>query len=106
MTDVSYSSGTDVSCTFLGWMTQLAFAAVAYNTSLSFYFVSVLKFGVSNEDFAAKYEAYIHGCIVYIYLFMSTVGVPLDLYREVRLGMRLQYEEIPVQVVHGLTLCC
>lgn len=67
-------------------MTQLSFAAVAYNASLSFYYVATLKWGVTAEDFAAKYEAFIHGLIVFVFLFTATAGVPLNMYREMKLG--------------------
>ncbi|CAJ1937942.1 unnamed protein product [Cylindrotheca closterium] len=82
-----WSNGNQVSCSFLGWLTQLSFASVSYTFALSFYFVAMIKFRIHMDEFAIRFEAYIHGLTIFFFLFTATAGVPLQMYDQSEIGM-------------------
>lgn len=82
-----WSMGNKVTCSLLGWLFQLSFASVSYTCALSFYFLAAIKFRIHMEDFAIRYEAFIHGLTVFFFLFTATAGVPLQMYDEMDVGM-------------------
>eukprot|EP00980_Cylindrotheca_fusiformis_P003717 scaffold823_cov86-Cylindrotheca_fusiformis.AAC.4 len=90
-----WASGTEMSCSMLGWLTQLSFAALWYNCCLSYYFVATLKYNISASDFAARFEPYIHALTVFVFFFTATVGVPFRFYGEYRLGFGCWIAEYP-----------
>mmetsp|Transcript_40444 Transcript_40444/g.97621 ORF Transcript_40444/g.97621 Transcript_40444/m.97621 type:complete len:422 (+) Transcript_40444:110-1375(+) len=88
-----WSIGNQVSCSFLGWLTQLSFASVSYTCALSFYFLAAIKFRISMDDFAIRFEAYIHGLTVFFFLFTATAGFPLQMYDAMNVGMSCWIKE-------------
>jgi hypothetical protein len=82
-----WASGNEVTCSLLGWLTQLSFAALWYNCCLSYYYVATLKFSICADDFKARFEPYIHSLTIFVFLFTATAGVPFGLYGEVRMGI-------------------
>ncbi|KAL3926474.1 MAG: hypothetical protein SGBAC_013463 [Bacillariaceae sp.] len=82
-----WSIGNQVSCSFLGWLTQLSFASVSYTCALSSYFVAMIKFRIHGDEFAIRFEAFIHGLTIFFFLFTATAGVPLQMYDEMEIGM-------------------
>jgi hypothetical protein len=94
-----WASGNDVTCSFLGWLTQLGFAAIWYNGMLSYYYLATLKFAVSSEDFAARFEPYIHTLTTFFFLFSATAGVPFGLFSEYRLGLGCWIADFPKECV-------
>jgi len=82
-----YASGSAVSCSILGWLTQLSYATASYTCALSFYFLAIIKYRINIDDFAIRFEAYIHGLTVFFFLFTATSGVPLQMYDEMEMGM-------------------
>lgn len=77
--------GNDVSCSVLGWLTQVGYAAIMYNAILSFYMLAVVKFSVTPEDFAARFEPYLHALTIFYFLATATIGMPFQLFTEMRL---------------------
>lgn len=82
-----WAIGNDVSCSVLGFLTQLGFSAVWYNNCLSWYFVMTLKYNISAEDFALSYEPYIHAFTIFFFLFTATFGYLFQVYSELPVGM-------------------
>ncbi|CAJ1957610.1 unnamed protein product [Cylindrotheca closterium] len=82
-----WAAGNDASCSFLGYLSQLSIGAAWYSCLLSFYFLATLRLRVSNDDFAVRFEPYIHGLSIFYFLFTATIGVPFHLYRETELGL-------------------
>ena len=79
--------GNDVSCSVLGWLTQVGFAAIMYNAILSFYMLAIVRFSVTPGDFAARFEPYLHALTVFYFLATATIGVPFNLFTEMRFSM-------------------
>jgi len=82
-----WAAGNDATCSFLGYLSQLSIGAAWYSCLLSFYFLATLRLRVSNDDFAVRFEPYIHGLSLFYYLFTATLGVPFHLYNETELGL-------------------
>lgn len=82
-----WSTGNQVTCSFLGWLTQLSFASVSYTCALCFYFLAAIKFRIHMEDFSIRFEAFIHGLTIFFFLFTATAGVPLQMYDQMDIGM-------------------
>lgn len=59
-----WARGTDGTCTFLGFLSQLSFAAVFYNCMLSFYYLLTVRFGVSPLERATNARAMIQSCLL------------------------------------------
>ena len=77
--------GNDVSCSMLGWLTQVGYAAIMYNAVLSFYMLAVVRFSVTPGDFAARFESYLHALTVFYFLATATIGMPFHVFSELRL---------------------
>ena len=56
------------SCSFQGAMVMLTMIAPCYNVSLSFFYVSVIRYNMQPQVFATKYESYLH---------VMSLGVPI-----------------------------
>lgn len=82
-----WAMGDNLSCSVLGWITQLGFAAIWYNNCLAWYYLATLRFNISIADFEASYEAYIHLPTVFFFLFTATSGFLFDFYTELPVGM-------------------
>ncbi|CAJ1947341.1 unnamed protein product [Cylindrotheca closterium] len=72
--------GNDATCTLMGAWSQLTFMAHWYSAALSFYFVSTVRYGVSETTFARKYERWIHFIIVTFHTVTAVVGAIGDVY--------------------------
>ncbi|CAJ1937820.1 unnamed protein product [Cylindrotheca closterium] len=87
--------GNDVSCSVLGWLTQLGYSAIPYNAVLSFYMLAVVRFSMRPDEFAARFEPYLHALTVFYFLATATIGVPFHLFSELRLGLGCWIAEYP-----------
>lgn len=81
-----WAAGNHASCSFLGYLSQLSIGAAWYSCILSFYFLATLRLRVPNDDFAVRFEPYIHFLSIFYFLFTATMGVPFNLYSETELG--------------------
>eukprot|EP00980_Cylindrotheca_fusiformis_P020760 scaffold7755_cov104-Cylindrotheca_fusiformis.AAC.5 len=90
-----WASGSKVSCSILGWLTQFSLAGVVYNALLSFYFLLTLKYSVTADDFAARFEPYWHSLTIFFFLFTATMGVPFHIFSELEIGQGCWIGEFP-----------
>jgi hypothetical protein len=90
-----WASGSDGSCSILGWLTQLSFAAVVYNSLLSYYYLLTLKYSISHDDFESRFEPYWHSLTIFFFIFTATAGVPFQIFSEVELGQGCWVGEFP-----------
>lgn len=90
-----WAIGNETSCSFLGFLTQLSFAAVWYNGMLSYYYLATLKYNVKTPVFATRYEPYIHISTAFFFLFTATGGLPFNLYSEFELTQGCWIAEYP-----------
>jgi len=81
-----WARGSETSCLFLGFLTQLSLTAVTYNCLLSFYYLATIKFSMTASDFASNLEPYFHILTVFFFLFTATGGVVFDIFAELELG--------------------
>ncbi|KAL3938679.1 MAG: hypothetical protein SGBAC_006452 [Bacillariaceae sp.] len=72
--------GNDATCTLVGAWTQLTLTAHWYSAALSFYFVSTIRYGVSEASFSRKYEKWIHAIIISFHIITAGVGIIFDVY--------------------------
>jgi hypothetical protein len=66
----------------MGFMLQFSISMVLYYGSCSFYFLAVIRFAVSQEQFAKWYKPWIHGISIGFPLITASVGVVLGVYAE------------------------
>lgn len=78
----AWASGSDATCTLLGFTSQFSFCAVVYNGLLSVYYLLTVRFGVKKQVFATRYEPYFHAVAVLFFLLTSLGGVFIGLYSE------------------------
>lgn len=84
-----YAIGTPGTCSALGWMTQFGFSAIVYNGALSFYYLATVRFKVSRQRFAERYEKWIHCSILLFFFGTATMGAFIGLFNELDLGCKL-----------------
>lgn len=77
-----WTRGNNASCAFSGFMFQLSISMVFYYSSLSFYFLAVVRFGLSDEAFAKRFEPFLHGLSLGFPLVTATIGAALGVYGE------------------------
>ena len=90
-----WAMGSDSSCTFVGFLTQLGFSAVLYNGFLSYYFLLTIRYGTKRQKFATRYEPWIH-FFVFIFAFgTALVGAAMGFFTEVQVGMGCWVNDYP-----------
>ncbi|KAL3929983.1 MAG: hypothetical protein SGBAC_011967 [Bacillariaceae sp.] len=72
--------GNDATCTMIGAWNQMTYMAHWYAAALSFYFVSTVRYGVSETTFAKNYERWIHSIIITFHVVTAVFGVVGDVY--------------------------
>jgi hypothetical protein len=87
--------GNDASCTALGFGQQFALSSSWYNGALSTYFMMTVKFGISQTDFARKFEAWLHILSIFYPLITAIVGAILGVYHEIKVGIGCWVAEYP-----------
>ena len=90
-----WARGTDGTCTFLGFLSQLSFAAVFYNCMLSFYYLLTVRFGIKRQRFAQRYELWMHAFTIIYFLFTAAIGSVIGVYSEVDVGFGCWVNEYP-----------
>ena len=90
-----WSVGNDSTCTILGFLQQLSFAAVWYNCMLSYYYLATIRFGMKRHTFAQRYEKWIHVATALFFLSTATVGAAMGFYSEVDTGMGCWVNDYP-----------
>ncbi|CAB9519194.1 expressed unknown protein [Seminavis robusta] len=81
----AYASGTDATCSAMGFFQQLAFAEVWYNGMLSFFFLWKIKYSMSHEQMARR-EPWMHSLAIGFNLITATIGAALGMYGELVVG--------------------
>jgi hypothetical protein len=82
-----WAIGTDATCSFLGFVTQLGFSSILYNGFLSYYFLATIRFGVNRRTFALRWEPWIHIFVAFFCLTTSLVGIGVGFFSELSVGM-------------------
>jgi 7 transmembrane receptor (rhodopsin family) len=82
----AYASGTDATCSAMGFLQQLAFSAIWYNGMLSFMFLLKIKYGVEENVMASKYETWMHLLAIGVPLITAIIGAALGVYAELVVG--------------------
>lgn len=90
-----WASGTDRTCSFLGFLYQFSFSAIWYNGMLSYYYLFTIRYGVSHKIFAKKYEPWMHILSLGFCLSTAIVGVAIGLFDELYHGMGCWVSEYP-----------
>eukprot|EP00526_Cylindrotheca_closterium_P010927 CAMPEP_0113632232 /NCGR_PEP_ID=MMETSP0017_2-20120614/16750_1 /TAXON_ID=2856 /ORGANISM="Cylindrotheca closterium" /LENGTH=415 /DNA_ID=CAMNT_0000542773 /DNA_START=105 /DNA_END=1352 /DNA_ORIENTATION=+ /assembly_acc=CAM_ASM_000147 len=90
-----WAFGNKVSCSVLGWLSQLSVGAAWYSCLLSFFFLATLRLRITNSDFEVRFEPYMHGLTVFYFLFSATFGVVFDIYGENDLQLGCWVKEVP-----------
>jgi hypothetical protein len=90
-----WARGTDATCSFTGFLTQLAFSAIWYNGMLSYYYLLTVRFGVKTATMASRFEPWIHLLCVGYNLGTAIVGYAMGFYSEMELGQGCWIAEYP-----------
>eukprot|EP00934_Nitzschia_sp_Nitz4_P000998 Nitzschia sp. Nitz4//scaffold301_size22573//18072//19286//NITZ4_008556-RA/size22573-processed-gene-0.25-mRNA-1//-1//CDS//3329547022//998//frame0 len=84
--DRAWASGSDGTCSALGFLTQFSYSTLVYNGMLSFYYLLTVRYGIKRKEFTRKYERWMHLSVVIFFLGTATLGVSIGLYSEIDLG--------------------
>jgi hypothetical protein len=76
------AAGTRGSCTFQGFLLQLAVGAPLYNSSLSLFYLLMIKYNWSDAKLAAL-ERWVHGLILLFAVGTAIVLIPLEQFNQV-----------------------
>mmetsp|Transcript_23073 Transcript_23073/g.56913 ORF Transcript_23073/g.56913 Transcript_23073/m.56913 type:complete len:570 (-) Transcript_23073:1281-2990(-) len=82
-----WSFGNATTCTTLGFLTQLSFAAIGYNCILSFYYLLAIRFNLTRKKFSQRYEKPMHFVNLAFFLTTASVGAVYRFYSAVDVGM-------------------
>jgi hypothetical protein len=77
---VLWALGTTQSCTTQGFFNQLGVVPPVYNCCLSFYYMLVVKYGVSEEYMARNVEFWMHLGSLGLGFATATASIPLELF--------------------------
>lgn len=80
-----WAIGNYATCAFLGFLTQLSFAALLYNGVLSYYYLLTVRFGVKRHKMA-RYERWMHGCAILFPLVTASIGAAFGVFHELEVG--------------------
>lgn len=81
-----WASGTDATCTAMGFFQQLSMSNIWYNGMLSFVFLLMIKYAVSETHLSKKYEPWMHGLAIGFPLITACLALALGLYGELRVS--------------------
>ena len=82
-----WAVGNHVSCNFLGYQTQLKFAAMLYNGALSYYFLLAVRFGWKGRRMARYEPPLMHfSAILFPLVTASLVGAAFGVFHELEAG--------------------
>lgn len=90
-----WAIGSDATCSVLGFLTQLGFAAALYNAFLSFYYVLTIRYGMDRKFFAKRYEVLMHLFGLSFCFFTALVGSAKGFYSEVQVGFGCWVNDYP-----------
>lgn len=90
-----WATGNDISCSFLGFWTQLANLAYWYNGVLGLYYFMTIRCSVPRQVFAKRYEPYIHGLSITFFLLSAAGGAVVGIYSEIEIGQGCWIGEYP-----------
>jgi hypothetical protein len=76
------SAGTQASCSYQGFMLQLAIGAPLYNCSLSIFYLLLIKYRWSDERIRLL-EKYVHGSILCFSFGSAVILLPLGQYNQI-----------------------
>lgn len=91
----AWASGTEASCSFLGFLTQVAFSGIWYNGMLSYYYLLTVRFGVKTATFASRFEPGVHILCLGYNFGTAIVGYAMGFYSEMELGQGCWIAEYP-----------
>jgi len=90
-----WAIGTQSTCSFLGWLTQLGLSVLWYNAALSFYYLFTVRFGISRHDFAQRYEKWFHLSACIFSISTASIGLIFDWYSEFQINQGCWLGAIP-----------
>mmetsp|Transcript_492 Transcript_492/g.808 ORF Transcript_492/g.808 Transcript_492/m.808 type:complete len:542 (-) Transcript_492:113-1738(-) len=83
--DVIGAVGTIATCEMQGFLVQLGIVLPIYNAMLSFYYVLVIQYNVSETRVQKRYEAFFHGIPIVFGVSTAIAALCLNMYNEANL---------------------
>lgn len=77
-----WAIGSDATCSFHGFLSQLSFAAVMYNAWLAYYYLFTVRLGMKRYDFARRFEVSMHAFTFLYFISTGLGGVFVGFYGE------------------------
>ncbi|CAJ1967354.1 unnamed protein product [Cylindrotheca closterium] len=90
-----WAFGNDASCKAIGAMNQFGTAVMLYQAMLCWYFVLIIRFGLSDQKIIQSYETKMHIVPVGWALLTSFAGLFLDVYGERQVSLGCWIDECP-----------
>lgn len=90
-----WALGSEGTCNFLGFMTQLSFIAIWYNGMLSYYYLLTIRFKVRSKVFQQWLEPWLHFLCISYSLSGAIYGSVKEIYGEINLGIGCYISEYP-----------
>ena len=81
-----WAIGNQKTCSLLGFLNLLSLSAFWYNGMLSFYYLATIRFGLSPEVFAKRYEGLVHTLSLSYPLVTATIGLIMGVYDTNEIG--------------------
>merc|ERR1712137_910990 len=75
-----WAIGNDETCVAVGVLTQLGMSTFWYSCSLSFYFLSTIRYGVKDEIFSKTWEPWIHAMSTGWFAVTAAIGAVIGAY--------------------------
>jgi len=72
--------GNQQTCTAQAFFGQAGLATVAYNCTLAFYYLLVVKYGMTEKEIAKRIEKWMHALPVVIWLSTGAAGIALEVF--------------------------
>lgn len=79
----------------IGATTQISLSSLFYCVALSFYFLATIRLGITQEQFAKKYEPWLHAFAAGYPILTATIGASLGAYSEVSVGIGCFLKDYP-----------
>ena len=72
--------GNDVTCTTQAFFGQAVVGTVTYNTVLAVQYVLIIKLKLSETIIAERYEKYMHGVPILVWLITGCLGIGFEVF--------------------------
>ena len=72
--------GNDITCTTQAFFGQAVVGTVTYNTVLAVQYVLIIKLKLSEAVIAERYEKYMHGVPILVWLITGCLGIGFEVF--------------------------